>query len=378
MKQEDVIFKAIVGSHSYGTNVEGSDIDIKGVFVQSPEDVLINGYREQETVNKDEVYFELKRFIDLCCKGNPTVLELLYSPKDCIQYQHPVWKMLVEHRDKFLSKACKYSFGGYAYSQISKSTGLDKKMNWEKDRVVRKTPLDFCYVIDPDSHFKSLPLQTYLKRENKDQKYYGLAAIDHFRFTYNMFYDHVEEIGMHNNRNPNPWKFKGIVQDINESNDVSTSDIPSYCKRDTVMYFNKDGYQEHCKDYKSYTEWLEKRNVQRYVDIEGHGQKIDGKNMLHCCRLLEVGTEIANGKGIVVRRPNADFLKKIRHGKFDLKHIQQMCESKMKEMDAAYDSEECRLPHSADRGFFMQLLVKMRQKFYKQVTISGSRDSGPM
>lgn len=30
----DIIFKAIVGSQAYGTNVPGSDTDIKGVYIQ--------------------------------------------------------------------------------------------------------------------------------------------------------------------------------------------------------------------------------------------------------------------------------------------------------------------------------------------------------
>lgn len=49
----DIIFRCIVGSHAYGTNVEGSDIDEKFIYIQTPEDVLNNGYREQETINKD-------------------------------------------------------------------------------------------------------------------------------------------------------------------------------------------------------------------------------------------------------------------------------------------------------------------------------------
>ncbi len=44
---ENIIFKALVGSHSYGTNIEGSDKDFKGIFIQSPEDCLEKGYCQQ-------------------------------------------------------------------------------------------------------------------------------------------------------------------------------------------------------------------------------------------------------------------------------------------------------------------------------------------
>src|SRR5688572_20255413 len=86
-----IIFGCIVGSHAYGTNVEGSDIDKKWVYVQSPVDLFINGYKPQIEISKDEVAFELSRFLELAKKANPTILELLYSPEDCVLYRHPAW-----------------------------------------------------------------------------------------------------------------------------------------------------------------------------------------------------------------------------------------------------------------------------------------------
>lgn len=372
----NIIFKAVVGSHAYGTNVEGSDIDIKGVYIQDPEDVLINGYKEQVDISKDEVYYEIRRFIELCCKGNPTVLELLYSPMNCVKYVHPVWHLLVRERDKFLSKSCKYSFAGYAYSQIKKSDSLDKKMNWEKSRTERKSVLDFCYVLDPTSHFKSLPLQTYLKREGKVQEHCGLAAIDHFRSVYGLYYDHLAEM---NSTNPRfaagSFNYKGIVKG-DSSNDVRTSEIPSYAMRETIMFFNKDSYEIHCKEYNEYLEWLDKRNTQRYVDVEGHGQKIDGKNLLHCYRLLQTGIEIATEKTIKVRRDNAEFLVDIRKGKHNLEKIQKDCDILMRNMEEIFDRNDANLPDKVNTEFFMKVLVKMRQAYYKRSS-TGSADLGP-
>lgn len=356
----DIIFKAIVGSHAYGTNIEGSDIDRKGVYIQSPEDVLERGYREEVRAGKDEVYYEIRRFVELAAGGNPTVLELLYSPPDCIEEEHPLWELLKSRRDEFLSLSCKYSFGGYAYAQIQKARGLDKKMNWEKEKTIRKTVLDFCYVLDPDSHFKSMPVKDYLKREGLVQEDCGLAAIDHFRYTYNLFYDYTKNF--ENQTFKNPWDFKGIVHNEETSNDICLSDIPEYCIRKTVLFFNKDAYSTHCKDYKQYEEWLAKRNVQRYIDVAGHGQKIDGKNLLHCVRLLETGLEIAEQKTINVRRPNAEYLIGIRKGKYDLEEILDSCSYRMEAMDEAFDKSG--LPSHADRGELLKLVTKIRGLFY--------------
>lgn len=360
----DIIFKALVGSHSYGTNVEGSDLDYKGVYIQSPEDVLEHGYQEEVRAGKDEVYYELRRFVDLCAKGNPTVLELLYSPADCIIYEHPIWAMIKDKRQEFLSVSCKYAFGGYAYAQIEKAKGLQKLMNWEKEDTIRKTVLDFCYVIDPNSHFDSLSLKTYLKREGLKQEYFGLAAINHFRYTYHAFYDYTKDLWMDNPRYKDVWEFKGVVQDEETSNDISLSDIPKYCIRNCILFFNKDEYSKHCKRYKQYETWLNERNVQRYVDVEGHGQRIDGKNLLHCVRLLETGLEIAEQKTINVRRPNAEYLIGIRKGKYNLQEILDGCDEKMKRMDEAFANSN--LPTHADRGELIKLVTKIRKEFYKQ------------
>lgn len=359
-----VIFKALVGSHSYGTNVEGSDIDYKGVYIQSPEDVLENGYRQQFEVSKDETYYELRRFIELCCTNNPTMIELLYTPEDCIVYKHPVFDQLIKERDKILSKSARWSFGGYAISQIEKADGLEKKMNWEVERTERKTVLDFCWVLHPGVVGGTMPLKEFLISEGLKQENLGLAAVDHFRYTYTIY--ETEE--------GSTERLKGIVQDEETSNDVSLSDVPKNSLPVNILYFNKDGYSKHCKEYKSYQDWLKNRNTQRYVDVENHGQRIDGKNLMHCVRLLEVANEIATKGIITVKRPNAEYLKDIRKGKYDLSTILDNCKEMVKGLDKAFD--ESSLPDNTDRGYFMRIINRMRKDLRNEhVQYSGTTTS---
>jgi hypothetical protein len=358
----NLIFKAIVGSQSYGTAIPTSDIDMKGVYVQNPEEILGFGYKEQVDVGKDECYYEVKRFIQLLTSANPTVLELLYSPEDCVVEKHPVFDLLVTHRDKFLTKKCLQSFGGYAVQQISKAKGLDKKMNWEKERVERKNVLDFCYVLDPASSFATFPLKTWLKKEKKDQKHCGLVVLPHFRQSYALFYDHIEEMKSENARfEGKGYGFKGVVQDEEISNDVSLSSVPEYANRETVLFFNKDAYSIHCKDYRKYQEWLQKRNTTRYVDSKTHGQKIDGKNMLHCRRLLDMAKEIATAGTITVRRPNRDYLLQIRRGEVNLEELITQAEADVKELDALFAASS--LPDEVDPAFAQELLIDIRKRY---------------
>jgi len=117
---EGLIFKAIVGSQSYGTSTPTSDVDYKGVYMQSVDELVGFGYKEQVDVGKDECYYEVRRFLQLLGSANPTVLELLYSPTDCILQSSPQFQLIVKHRDRFLTQKCLSSFGGYAVAQIKR------------------------------------------------------------------------------------------------------------------------------------------------------------------------------------------------------------------------------------------------------------------
>lgn len=367
-KELDIIFKVLVGSHAYGTNIEGSDEDFKGVYIQSPESVLEHGYQEQVTINKDEIYFEIKRFVELCCTGNPTMLEVLYSPEDCIIYKHEVFNKLISERDKFLSKSCKYSFGGYAYSQISKAYGLNKKMNWEKSKITRKGILDFCYFYTKDN--KVVSVLDWLKKEGYTQEFVGLTSLPHFRYMYNVYYDHIKGMKSDNPKfvEQDGFTFNGIVKNLETSQDISLSEVPEWYKIcEGLLYFNKDEYSVHCKHYKEYQDWLANRNTQRYVDTQEHGQQIDGKNLLHCYRLLEMGTEIAINKTIKVRRDNANFLISIRKGKHNLQELLDNALLKREELDKAFDKST--LPDNVDRGYFLKLVTSIRKEFYNTTSL---------
>ncbi len=356
-RNSTVIFKAIVGSQSYGTSIPASDIDYKGVYMQSTDDLIGFGYKEQYEVGKDETYYELRRFLQLLQSANPTVLELLYSPEDCIIESNPVFDLLVQYRDKFLTQKCLLSFGGYAIAQIKKAKGLDKKMNWEKGRIVRKNVLDFCYVLN-DDNFGTLSLNDWLKRENKIQEHCGLSKLTHIKDCYSLFYDHHREMKSTNPKyEGSEFGYKGIVSE--NANDVRLSDIPKYAIRDTILYFNKDAYSMHCKDYKDYETWLENRNTQRYVDTKEHSQKIDGKNLLHCRRLLDMAIEIATHKTIHVKRPNAEYLLQIRRGEIDLQSIIDKAEEDIKGLDELYANSG--LPLEVDIKFVNKLLIQMRK-----------------
>jgi hypothetical protein len=369
------------GSQAYGTALPTSDIDYAGVYIQKIDDIL--GFRYKEQINDDKndtVFYEVKRFLELVASNNPTILELLNTPEDCILYKHPLIGEIIELRDQFITKKCSNSFGGYAIQQIKKAKGQDKKQNWEKEKVTRKDVLDFCYVIEDE---KSIPWKIWNSDKGFEEKFCGVSSVPNARDLYAVFFDKVafscfgesmpeefrefQKQTQINKGEPFGFGYKGLVKtgegaNAAESNQLRLSSISKGEKPICNIIYNKDGYTQHCKDYNEYQEWLDKRNLQRWVDVETHGQKIDGKNMMHCRRLLEMAKEIAQGKGILVRRENAQELLAIRRGEVDLQSLIDRAENDILEIDRLFN--ESNLPDTVDPNLTSSLLINIRRKFY--------------
>ena len=373
-----ILFETIVGSQAYGTQTPTSDIDKKFVYILPQDYILGTGYVEQINVNKDYVGWEIRRFLELMGSNNPTVLELLNSPEDCIVSKHPLFDMIIEHKDDFITKICKDSFGGYARQQIKKAKGLDKKQNWEKDKVTRKDVLDFVYVIEGE---KSIPWKVWNTRYN--EKFCGVVNVSNARDLYAVYFDvdanncFNEKIPEHMREAAKAWRkeegesmgfgYKGLVKtgegaNAAESNQLRLSSIPKGQTPICNVIYNKDGYTMHCKDYREYQEWLENRNEARYVETQEHGQRIDGKNMMHCMRLIRMAQEIGAGKGIIVRRPDAQELLSIRRGEVDLTNLIEMADQAIEEMDNIFDNSD--LPKKVNPELVNTLLIKIRKEFY--------------
>ena len=376
------LYLVVRGSHAYGTNIETSDTDYAGVFIQSEEDILGNKYVEQINDDKNDIIiYEIRRFLELLGSNNPTVLELLNTPEDCVIYKDPIFDLVLNDRERFITKICAKSLGGYAKQQISKAKGQNKKQNWEKDKVTRKEVLDFVYVIEGE---KSIPWKVWNEDKKYEEKFIGVVNVPNARDIYAVYYDFIARNMFSENISektriiliklqkesgqPMGFGYKGLVktgEGINsaESNQLRLSSIPKGEEPICVVTYNKDGYTQHCNDYKSYQTWLEQRNESRWVDVQSHGQKIDGKNMMHCMRLIQMSREIAEGKGIIVRRPNSKELISIRKGEVDLQTLIDKVEKEIVEIDKLF--EESNLPDIVDNKLIHNLIVKIRKEIYK-------------
>jgi hypothetical protein len=72
--------------------------------------------------------------------------------------------------------------------------------------------------------------------------------------------------------------------------------------------------------------------------------------------------EIAEDKGILVRRENAQELLAIRRGEVDLQSLIDRAENDIVEIDKLF--KESFLPDSVDPQFVNELLISTRKQFY--------------
>ena len=92
-----VIFRGIVGSRAYGTQNANSDTDVRGIFVVPSAEYarLAQPPKQVSDERNDRTYYSLVRFCELMSEANPTTMEMLFLPDDCILKTSQAHSMLV-------------------------------------------------------------------------------------------------------------------------------------------------------------------------------------------------------------------------------------------------------------------------------------------
>ena len=370
-----LIYSYIRGSHAYGLQKEdgSSDIDTASVFIEPNEWVLGLGLDVQEQIQDergDNVWYSLKKFMNMLLSSNPTVLESLFIPDRCILYEHPIMTEIKKHRDKFITKACFKPFLGYAYEQIKKARGLHKLFVNPVD--TKKESLDFAYTFYNQG---SSNIKNWLEYRGLKQQYCGLVNIPNMHDVYGCYYDWGnfflnEGIDIEplcdafrgTDVYDDAWKYelKDIVAEIKEKgeNDILLGRYKfkqiSNMVKFICDFYHIEGVTELCEWYNkqkpigykgmvgedgmsnelrlssvskgekpicwvSYNQMGYSKSLldyKRYQEWlvnrnperykENKGKQFDRKNVAHAVRLMHMGLEIAKCEGFNVDRTNID------------------------------------------------------------------------
>lgn len=121
----NIILLGLGGSHAYGTSTPESDLDVRGVALNTKNEILTGHCFEQvEDKPTDTTIYSFNKIIQLLANCNPNVIEILGLKPEHYLYLSPIGQELINNSHLFLSKKAAVSFGGYASQQLRR---LDNK-----------------------------------------------------------------------------------------------------------------------------------------------------------------------------------------------------------------------------------------------------------
>jgi predicted nucleotidyltransferase len=344
--QERTIYVTRHGSHAYGTTVPTSDLDIRGIAI-APKDYYLGcnkNFEQAEMKDPDFVVFELRKFLKLASDCNPNALELIFTDPEDHLVQTPLGSVLVENRNMFLTKRVKFTFQGYAHSQM------------KRIRLHRQYLLHPVHKPPTREEFK-LPERTVIPA---DQLAAAKAAIK----------KRLDEWNWHEFENVEP-SMRLALQDefcrrLTEITAWSWEETPQKMFEaaahtlgyDTnfIEFLDKERqYTSKMREWQQYQEWKKNRNPLR-ADMEAQFG-YDLKHALHLVRLSRTCKELLIEGVLRVRRPDAAELLSIRSGAWTYDHLVEWFAQQEIEIEEA--AKTSTLPHSPDRNKIDKLCQEM-------------------
>lgn len=129
----NIILLTLCGSHAYGMDKETSDLDCRGIALNSKKEILLGTDFEQVVdLDTDTTVYSFNKMIELLCKINPNVIEQLGCLPQHYLILTDIGRELIENRKMFLSKICIHTFGNYANSQLRRLENKSARLVGQK------------------------------------------------------------------------------------------------------------------------------------------------------------------------------------------------------------------------------------------------------
>lgn len=306
---DNIILLTTGGSYSYGTNIDTpehtSDLDIRGIAIENLNEIIgLSNFEQFINEATDTTIYGLRKVLGLMLNCNPNVIEMLGTKEEHLFICNKHGRLLRDNIDLFLSKKAINSFGGYATAQLRRLQNALARDNYsevEKERHI----------------FNSIKTQ--------------LSTIE----------DRYKEIG---DGSLELYIAKSDKEDI-----------------ETEIFMNINLKEYPLRDFKNI--YSEMHNIVRdYAKLNHRNSKKDtlhlNKHAMHLIRLLQMGKEILEGKGVNTYRENdIPLMLDIRNGKYTYDEIFEMVDKYEKEFQ--YASNNTNLPTKPNYHKVEELLIEI-------------------
>jgi len=341
----NTIFLTLGGSHSYGTNVATSDVDVKGVCIPPAEYYLgfDKNFEQAEFKEPDGVVFEISKFFKLATESNPNILEILHTDESDWCLITPLGRKLIDNRDLFLSMKAKHTFSGYAMAQAKR---INLHYRWIKNPA--KAP--------PTRQEFGLPEKSAIA---KDQLSAAMTEIQKKIESWDINWDSFEpaEKILMQERISTMLAETSITSDTRW---VVAGKALGFEDNFIQLLQLEQAYKQKCADWNSYQEWKKSRNPARAALEEKYG--FDCKHGLHLVRLFRMCREILTTGKVIVKRPDAEELVSIRNGAWTYERLMEWFAKEEAELKVLYNTCTV-IPHQPDREKIDKLCVEIVSEF---------------
>ncbi len=306
-----IIVKMIFGAHLYGTATPDSDLDYKGIFLPTKEELLLgrvpksHNYstgREESRNTKNDIDIELYSFhyfIKLACDGQTVAMDMLHAPENMILQKSNIWAAIVKNKQKFYTKNLR-SFIDYARRQAGKYGIKGSRIN------------------------AALQVLKILKKEDSSKK---------MREVWNQLprVEHCYDVA------PAP---NGMRQYQVCGKSFQESATIGYVIPIIEKFYNDYG---------------------RRAKLAAENKNIDWKAVSHALRAAYQTKEILTENTINFPLRTADFLIKVKQGKLDyLSEVGPVLETLMEEVESLALTSN--LPETVDRKFWDQFICQTLER----------------
>lgn len=343
--EKSTIFLTKHGSQAYGTSTPTSDTDYKGLCI--PPSKYFKGYlnhfeQAEWRHDPDMVVYDIRKFFKLAADCNPSIIEVLFTDESDHIICNDLGKVLLANKNSFISKKAKHTFSGYAISQLKRIEG---HYRWLKNPPKEK----------PTRESLGLPPKTVIPKDQlgaaqsliKKKLESWVMPTDLFGFDDAANIQFIDQL-------------EAILTEISGSTDLSWQAGRSLGFTDDFLHLldQERLYKNKSDEWVSYQKWLSDRNPAR-AEIEAK-YGYDTKHGMHLVRLLRMGREILEGKGVIVKRPDAQELLEIRNGAWEYEKLVEYAKNEQKVMDELYKTSKA-IPMEPDRNLLddlCQILVE--------------------